>query len=325
MGFQRDNEPAGNRRNSLVHPTALLESECIGAGVRVDAFVRVMQGAVVGEQTSIGDHVVVEPDVVVGRRVNVGQGVRLCRGLRVEDDVRIGANVAFATNESIEPLRAGSRFTTTLLRGGATVGPNATIRQGVTVGARAQIAAGAVVNRDVPPNAIVSGNPARITGYADTVVAEIDPREMLEQVEPSKPLPTLRTVGSRLIQLPRITDMRGSLSFGEINAHLPFQPKRFFAIYDVSARDVRGEHAHRDLEQFLVCLKGSCVVVLDDGRERDEVALTTPQVGLYIPPMVWGVQYLYSSDAVMLVLASDIYSAGDYIRNYDEFLAAVRR
>jgi dTDP-4-dehydrorhamnose 3,5-epimerase-like enzyme len=119
--------------------------------------------------------------------------------------------------------------------------------------------------------------------------------------------------------------LRGALSFGEIGAHLPFQPKRFFAIYDVAAREVRGEHAHRELQQFLVCLKGSCAVVLDDGRERDEVALDTPEIGLYIPPMVWGIQYLYSSDAVMLVLASDVYSASDYVRNYDDFLALVRR
>ena len=77
-------------------------------------------------------------------------------------------------------------------------------------------------------------------------------------------------------------------------------------------------------EQFLVCLKGAVTIVLDDGQARDEVRLDTPQVGLHIPPMVWGIQYRFSADAVMLVLASDTYDAADYIRNYDDFLAAVK-
>jgi acetyltransferase-like isoleucine patch superfamily enzyme len=325
MSYRTSHELAANRRDTQIHPTSLLESDCIGAGCMVNAFARVMQGAVVGDQSIIGDHVVVEPDVIIGRHVHVGQGVRLCRGLRVEDDVCIGPNVAFAGDASAGQLMQANLPVATLLKRGAVIGPNVTIHQGVTVGARAQVAAGAVVSRDVPSNAIVAGNPARITGYVDTVNAKIETRERVDPVDTDKPLPGLRTSRSRLVRLPRIVDLRGTLSFGEIGAHLPFQPKRFFAIYDVAAREVRGEHAHRELEQFLVCLKGSCVVVLDDGRERDEVALDTPQVGLYIPPMVWGIQYLYSSDAVMLALASDVYSASDYIRNYDEFLALARR
>lgn len=318
-----DETPARSGAPS-VHPTTLLESDRLGAGSKVAAFSRIMQGAVVGEQVVIDDHVVVEPDVVIGDRVAIGQGVRLCSGLQVEDDVRIGALVAF-TGDAADGASASRVPPATVLKQGAVIGAHATIRQGVTVGARAMIAAGAVVTRDVPPNAIVDGNPARITGYVDTVNAAIGQGGASNPIGTEGPLPSLRAAHARLVRLPRIVDLRGALSFGEIGAHLPFQPKRFFAIYDVPGREVRGEHAHRELQQFLICLKGSCVVVLDDGRERDEVLLSTPEIGLYIPAMVWGIQYMYSPDAVMLVLASDVYSASDYIRNYDEFLALARR
>lgn len=304
-----------------VHPTALVDAHLIGNGSTVEAFARVMEGAVVGKDVIVGDYAVVEPGVVVGDRVAIGQGVRLCSGLRVEDDVRIGAHVAFADDVSDRTAAAG-HAAVTLIKSGAVIGAHATIQRGLTVGAKARIAAGAVVNRDVPPNAIVDGNPARIAGYVDTVNVAIG-GVTSNAPEKDRSLPQLRMASARLIRLPRIVDLRGALSFGEIGAHLPFLPKRFFAIYDVPGREVRGEHAHRELQQFLICLKGSCSVVLDDGRDREEVVLSTPEIGLYIPPMVWGIQYMYSPDALMLVLASDVYVAADYIRNYDEFMTLV--
>jgi len=94
-------------------------------------------------------------------------------------------------------------------------------------------------------------------------------------------------------------------------------------VYDVQSREVRGEHAHKELHQFLVCVKGSCSVMVDDGNCREEYTLDTPGAALHIPPMVWGVQYKYSPVAVLLVLASDVYNPGDYIRDYDEFLSLV--
>jgi len=112
----------------------------------------------------------------------------------------------------------------------------------------------------------------------------------------------------------------GLLSFGQYDEHLPFPPRRYFVVYDVPGKDVRGEHAHRTLHQLLLCVKGSVSIVLDDGRGRDEVGLDRPQIALYVPPMVWTSQYRYSGDAVLLVLASDVYDADDYIRDYDEFL-----
>jgi dTDP-4-dehydrorhamnose 3,5-epimerase-like enzyme len=107
---------------------------------------------------------------------------------------------------------------------------------------------------------------------------------------------------------------------GEFDKHLPFVPKRYFVVFDVPSKDVRGEHAHKTLHEFLVCVHGSLSIVLDDGNKRREVQLNSPTVGLHIPPLVWGIQYRFSSDAVLLVLASEPYDPDDYIRDYDEFL-----
>ncbi|HEY9134266.1 MAG TPA: WxcM-like domain-containing protein, partial [Pseudomonadales bacterium] len=199
---------------------------------------------------------------------------------------------------------------------GASIGANATILPGLKIGKNAMIGAGAVVTRDVPPNAIVIGNPAFIKGYANTENRKAD-----QIVQPNSSGVVQSSIkGVRYKTLPVISDLRGSLSFAEINQHLPFIPKRYFLVYDVPSQDVRGEHAHKELSQFLICVKGSCAVMLDDGQAREEYTLTSPGQALLIPPMVWGVQYKYSSDAVLLVLASDVYKESDYIRDYGQFL-----
>ncbi len=100
-------------------------------------------------------------------------------------------------------------------------------------------------------------------------------------------------------------------------------PRRVFFVSEVPGREVRGEHAHRRCQQFLVCAHGSLSVIVDDGRERKEVLLDTPAIGLYLPPMVWSVQYRFSPDATLAVFASDPYDAADYVRDYEEFLGLV--
>ena len=114
--------------------------------------------------------------------------------------------------------------------------------------------------------------------------------------------------------------MRGNLSFAEYGQFLPFVTKRYFLVFDVPSKEIRGEHAHKTLHQFLVCVKGSVSVVVDDGKKREEFLLDSIDMGIYIPPMVWGIQYKYSKDAILMVLASDLYDESDYIRNYDNFL-----
>ena len=117
-----------------------------------------------------------------------------------------------------------------------------------------------------------------------------------------------------------VKDLRGNLSVRQVGQGLPFLPKRYFLIHDVPSREVRGEHAHRTLEQLLVCTRGSVAVVVDDGTRRQEVLLDSPELALYLPPMIWGVQYDYTADATLLVFASEVYEPGDYIRDYQEFL-----
>jgi hypothetical protein len=90
-------------------------------------------------------------------------------------------------------------------------------------------------------------------------------------------------------------------------------------VFDVPSMETRGEHAHRVCHQFLICVRGSCAVVADDGKNRQEFLLDRPDVGVHLPPMVWGIQYKYSADAVLLVFASHHYDSADYIRNYAEF------
>ena len=128
-----------------------------------------------------------------------------------------------------------------------------------------------------------------------------------------------------LHRLPLVDDLRGRLSVGEFPAQVPFVPRRYFVVFDVPGKEVRGEHAHRSCHQFLVCLRGSLSVVVDNGTTSEEIALDSPNLGIYVPPMIWAVQYQYTSDALLLVFASDLYDPADYIRDYDEFLAAIRQ
>ncbi len=117
-------------------------------------------------------------------------------------------------------------------------------------------------------------------------------------------------------------DLRGALVAAELS-DLPLVPERIFVVYDVPSESVRGEHAHRTCAQFLICLAGSVRCLVDDGSSREEIQLTGPDVGLHVPPMIWGAQWNYTSDAVLLVLASHPYEATDYIRDYEEFLAVL--
>lgn len=305
------------------HPKALVETDKIGKDTRIWAFAHILPGAVVGAECNICDHVFVENDVIIGDRVTVKCGVQLWDGLRIEDDVFIGPNVTFTNDLFPRSKQYPEKFLHTSIQKGASIGANATILAGNTIGKNAMVGAGAVVTKNVPPNAIVVGNPARITGYVSTRSVSntsVSAKSSQDEHEAA----TSGIPGVSLTHLPIIPDLRGVLSFAEIEQSLPFIPKRYFVIFDVPSQEVRGEHAHRTLHQFLVCVKGSCLAMVDDGFRREVYNLNSPGVALHIPPMVWGVQYKYTSDAVLLVLASDVYKADDYIRDYDQFLSEVR-
>jgi dTDP-4-dehydrorhamnose 3,5-epimerase-like enzyme len=133
-------------------------------------------------------------------------------------------------------------------------------------------------------------------------------------------LERLNTPAVRLYELPLIRDSRGSLSFAEYEETLPFLPKRYFIVFDVPEGETRGGHAHRTSHQLLTCVKGSCLLSLDDGRTRDEVWLDRPELALHLPPRIWATQQRFSRDAVLVVFASDLYEPDEYIKSYDEFL-----
>lgn len=122
------------------------------------------------------------------------------------------------------------------------------------------------------------------------------------------------------VAMPLFEDDRGKLSFGETGAQLPFQPRRYFIVYDCETGVLRGGHAHRRCDQFLIAVAGSVTVTTDDGTDRAEHILDRPDRGLHIPPGIWGEQRYDGPDARLLVLASEPYDRGEYISDYDEFL-----
>lgn len=132
----------------------------------------------------------------------------------------------------------------------------------------------------------------------------------------------MRVADAKLVELPRVTDPRGNLTFIEGSRHVPFAIARVYYLYDVPGGETRGGHAHRALEQFIIAMSGSFDVVLDDGRDQRTVNLNRSYYGLYLPRMVWRELVNFSSGSVCAVLASEYYDEADYFRDYDEFVAA---
>ena len=304
----------------FIHERAICETARIGPGTRVWAFAHILPGAEIGSDCNICDGVFVENDVVVGDRVTIKSGVQLWDGVRLEDDVFVGPNATFTNDLFPRSKQYPSAFASTVVRAGASIGANATILPGVSIGALAMVGAGAVVTRSVPPRAVVVGNPARIVGYVDTRGRD-DSLPVGSPAAPQAPRP-LTTRGVVLYPLSGHSDLRGSLAVAE-EVRLPFVPRRFFIVYEVPSAETRGEHAHRDCHQLLICAHGACSVVVDDGHSREEVRLDRPTIALYLPPLTWGIQYRFTADAALLVLASHAYDAADYIREYDTFLEIV--
>ena len=309
-----------SEKTYFVHGLGCCESPHVGKGTRIWAFAHVLPGARIGEEATICDHVFVENRVVIGNRVTVKSGVQIWDGITLEDDVFVGPNATFTNDPFPRSRQHLDAYPQTTVCQGASIGANATILPGLTIGRNAMIGSGAVVTRSVPPNAIVVGNPARISGYVNTGsrrpdTSVLDPHEI---EEPS--VESTRVERVTLHCLPLVNDLRGNLSAGEFERHVPFPVKRYFLVFDVPSEETRGEHAHIECQQFLICVKGRCSIVADDSVNRQQFDLQQPNVALYLPPMVWSIQYRYSPDAVLLVFASEPYDADDYIRDYDRFL-----
>lgn len=293
-----------------IHPTAINEAGHIGHGVQVGAFSHVAFGAKVGNDCVISAHVRIGRGAHLGERVSIEGPTHLSTGVEVEDDVFIGSGAGFAEGKPI------------VLKRGCRIGANATLAAGISIGESAIVEPGAVVLQSVPSNVVVAGHPAKVVGFADTeksrVTASVEPSTTPRVIES-------KVHGVRAYELPYISDPRGNLTVGEFGKTLPFIPKRYFVTFDVPNFHLRGEHAHRKCEQFLVCVHGSCAVVVDDGAHREEFLLDRPTFGVYVPPMVWATEYKHSPDSTLMVFASHHYDPADYIRDYDEFRAQARK
>ncbi len=303
------------------HPAAIVESASIGSGTRIWAFAHVLPGAVIGADCNICDGVFIENRVTVGDRVTVKCGVQLWDGVHLEDDVFVGPNATFTNDLNPRSRDHSKPILETRVGVGASIGANATILPGITIGRMAMIAAGTVVTRSVPPYAIVMGNPGRIVGYANAGGGAARAHAVAAPTQSGIVPLTVR--GVTVHRFKQVQDLRGDLTVGHFGSEIPFAPQRYFMVLNVPSTEVRGEHAHHACQQFLIAAHGAVSVMVDDGEQRQEVRLDSPDLGIYVPPLTWGVQYKYTADAVLLVYASHLYDGADYIRDYDEFTRIV--
>lgn len=151
-----------------IHPLADVQTSNIGADTRIWQFVIALAGAEIGGNCNICSHCLIENDVVIGNNVTIKSGVQIWDGVRIENDVFVGPNVTFTNDLFPRSKIYPEKFAQTFIRKGASIGANATLLAGVTVGEGAMIGAGAVVTKDVMPNVVVVGNPARVIGYVDS-------------------------------------------------------------------------------------------------------------------------------------------------------------
>ena len=258
------------------------ESPHIGPFVVIDPDARVESGARIGAFSSIHAGARIAPGAVIGERVTIRSGARVDEGAEVGDGCLVGADAHISRGARLRP--------------------------------------GTVLEGDVPNNAVVAGNPAAIVDYVSTNDDTAALPVMVDTSSITERTP-LRTGGCFLEPVPNFADVRGSLTALEEGKGVPFEPKRVFLVYGVGSQFVRGEHAHHECAQFLVAANGGLSVMIDDGTHREEVRLSDKSVGLLLAPGTWGVQYKFTPDCILMVLASHPYENADYIRDYDEFLA----
>ena len=264
-------------------------------------------------KTNIDASSTIAPSACIAWNAIIGANSEVCDGAYVSASCRIGEQVYIGPRtllvEGAQGIHVDDR---------ARLGAGAIINDGLIIGKGAQVQPGAVVTRNVPPSAIVAGNPAVIIDYVGTG------KQRPATTPPKLDVTTsIAVAGVSIHQFPVIRDLRGDLTFGEFDRQIPFVPLRYFMVFGVPNKEVRGEHAHRECHQFLICVRGSCAIVADDGKTRAEILLDAPDHGIHLPPMTWGVQYKYSADAILLVFASHHYDAADYIRDYDDFIMTV--
>lgn len=243
----------------------------------------------------------------------VSDGVTLGHGVVIEFGAQLVAPRCLTTGCDADLM----------VRDYVVIGAGAVVAGAAVIGTGARVAAGAVVTQDVPPHAIVAGNPARVVGYSAPSGPDRLGATVVQVSAPSEHGSTALIGGAVLHRFPEVVDLRGRLTFGEVGTQLPFETQRFFCVYGVPSAEIRGEHAHRTLHELLICVSGSLRVSLTDGRQRIEVVLDHPTLGLHLPPFVWSTQFQQGPTTVLLVLCSEPYDPASYIRDYDEFLSSL--
>ena len=304
---------------NFIHRLSDVQSKKIGERTKVWQYCVVLPDATIGSDCNICANCFIENEVTVGNRVTIKCGVQLWNGIKLEDDVFIGPNVAFTNDIFPRSGKHLAEHPKTVIQRGASIGANATILPGITIGVDAMVGAGAVVTSNVPPGAVVTGNPARVIRYVVPLDRKAD-KEISSGSEAKSEIP-----GVKWIELTTASDMRGELIVTQWNKHLHFSPKRIFFVCNVPSTQVRGEHAHRLCEQVLLAISGSVNVVVDNSICREEFILDDNSKALVIPPGIWASQYKYSPQSVLAVFASHDFDESDYIRDYDEFLEFRKR
>jgi Serine acetyltransferase len=272
---------------------------------------RIDPGAIIGEGAEISRSAVIGSSVVLGRSVHIDAGSIVIGPCEIGDGCTIAAGCIL--DPSSDPAAGTLRMDP-----GVALLPGVMVVSKLHIGTGARILAGTVVHRSIPPHAIVQGNPAQIVGY--TLSGSGAAPVLGGSSDGGTGVLESNVPGVALHRLQKVLDLRGNLSVGEFERTVPFAAKRYFMVFGVPNAEIRGEHAHRTCHQFLVCAHGRCSVVADDGAHREEFLLDDPSVGLYLPPLTWGIQYKYSADAVLVVFASEYYDSAEYIRDYDELV-----
>ena len=276
----------------------------------------------IGQDCNICDHVFIENDVV-HRRPGYRQVRRTALGRIARGRRRVHRPERDVLERQVSEEQAvPAKVQETHIGRGASIGGGAAILPGLRIGARAMVGAGAVVTHDVPARAIVSGNPARIVGYVDTQAW---------------------SAGAADDRCPAENASIRETSVSGVTVHRLPCLRIFVAVWRSASSRSRCPSLRSDISSCSMCPARTCEenMRIDDATssscacaDRFRWSWTTerrakrsrsivPSIGLYLPPMIWAVQYRYSADALLLVFASDPYDAGDYIRDYDEFLSAI--
>jgi len=310
-----------------IHELSDVQTIHIGERTKIWQYTVILPEAKIGSDVNICSHCFIENDVLIGDRVTIKSGISLWDGIEIHDDVFIGPNVVFTNDKFPRSKMYLDKFSRTIIESQASIGAGAILLPGITIGMSCMVGAAAVVTKSVPPYSIVTGNPARVVGYVqNSGSTKIGQTNYCTDNESSdESIKQLKVKDVTLHYFKTAEDMRGKLSVGEFQENIPFIPKRYFLVHDVPSEKVRGEHAHYKCHQFLICVKGNCSVVVDDGQFREEILLNSTNLGVYLPPLTWGVQYKYSKDAVLLVFASHTYDSDDYIRDYKKFIKIVKK